>query len=166
MLASHARTLVADRLATVRDRLTAARATHLRQFIRFSIVGIIQNGLNIAVFAGAVVIGVPFLLASVMAAVMALAVSFSLNRRWTFAAATDQTRERAIRFVGIWITILLAGLPVLALLVEVADLPKVLAQATVVMIGAPVSYSAQRRWTFSAGTEGGDRAEAAQDLQR
>jgi putative flippase GtrA len=146
-------TLVADRPTTFSDRLTAARAAHLHQFIRFSIVGAIQNGLNIAVFAGAVAIGVPFLLASVIAAVMALAVSFSLNRRWTFAGTTDQTRSRAIRFVSIWVTILLAGLPVLALLVEVADLPKVLAQATVVMIGAPVSYAAQRRWTFGAGIE-------------
>ncbi|MBA3807996.1 MAG: GtrA family protein [Solirubrobacterales bacterium] len=145
---------MADRIAGVWARLTPSRAAHLRQFLRFAVVGVIQNALNVAVFAAAVAIQVPFLLASIIAAVVALGVSFSLNRRWTFAAATKQTGAQAIRYVSIWVTILLAGLPMLALLVEVGGIPKVLAQATVVMLGAPVSYAAQRRWTFSIGLDG------------
>ena len=40
------------------------------------------------------------------------------------------------------------ALPVLALLVQVAHLPKVLAQVMIILIGAPVSYLLQRRWSF------------------
>ena len=132
-----------------RDALSAARTTHFHQFIRFAVVGVLQNGLNIGIFAVAVAGGVPFLLASVLAASAALTVSFFFNRRWTFPGRTDQTTARAIRFVSIWITILLVGLLLLAVLVDLAHMSKVLAQAIVVVVGAPVSYTAQRRWTFA-----------------
>lgn len=131
-----------------RPRLRGERSSQLGQFLRFCVVGVIQNGLNIGAFAVAVAVGVPFLLASVLAAVVALAVSFSLNRSWTFAVARDRTTRRAIRFITVWVAIVLLALPVLALLVDVAHLPKVLAQAVVIIVGAPASYVAQRRWTF------------------
>lgn len=133
---------------TCQGLLRGRRIVLLRQFIRFSIVGVIQNGLNIGVFAVAVAGGMPFLVASVLAALLALIASFTLNRRWTFPGRTDQTTRRAIRFVTIWITIVLLALPFLAILVDVAHLPKVLAQTLVIIVGAPASYAAQRRWTF------------------
>ncbi len=121
----------------------------MRQFVRFCFVGLIQNGLNIGIFAAQVAAGVPYLLASAASACCALAVSFLLNRRWTFQGTNDRTRARAVRYVAIWLIVLLAALPVLALLVDVAHIPKVLAQAIVIAVGAPISYLAQRRWTFS-----------------
>jgi putative flippase GtrA len=130
-------------------RLPTPRSRDLRQFIRFAIVGVIQNGVNIGVFALAVASRVPFLAASVIAAVVALAVSFSLNRLWTFPGTADQTAARMIRFVTVWVIIVLLALPILAVLVDGAHLPKVLAQAIVVIIGAPASFAAQRRWTFA-----------------
>jgi putative flippase GtrA len=121
---------------------------NLNEFIRFAIVGTAQNGLNLGVFALAVVGGVPYLLASVLGAIVALSVSFALNRRWTFPGRNDQTTARAFRFVTIWVIVVLLALPLLAVLVDVAHLPRVLAQAIVIVIGAPASYAAQRRWTF------------------
>lgn len=121
----------------------------LRQFIRFASVGVIQNSLNIAVFAIAVTVGIPFIVASVIAALVALTASFLLNRRWTFPGRSDQTTRRAICFLTIWVSVLLLMLPILAVLVDIVHLPKVLAQASVVIIGAPMSYMAQRRWTFA-----------------
>jgi putative flippase GtrA len=124
----------------------------LRQFIRFGVVGVIQNGLNIGVYAACVAAGVPFLVAFVVAAAVSLVMAFLLNRRWTFAVSSDRSAERAIRFVAIWIAIVLLALPLLAVLVDVAGVPKVPAQVIVVAIGAPVSFLAQRRWTFAAST--------------
>ena len=97
---------------------------------------------------GAVARSVPYLFASVLAAAVALSVSFTLNRRWTFPGRTDQITGRAVRFVTVWIMIVLLALPVLAMLVDVAHLSRVLAQTIVILIGAPASYVAQRRWTF------------------
>jgi len=136
-------------------RVSGGGAWDTRQFIRFAIVGVIQNAINVGTFALAVSGGVPFLLAAVLAAVIALSVSFALNRSFTFGGTSDRTAARAMRFALIWITILLVGLGLLAILVETLHVPRVLAQTIVIVVGAPISYLSQRRFTFAAsGTAG------------
>jgi putative flippase GtrA len=125
---------------------------NVREFLRFAIVGGAQNGLNLLTFAGAIAVGVPYLLASVLAAIVALAFSFVLNHMWTFPDAQSRTATRAIRFAIVWVAVVGLALPVLAVLVDVAHLPRVLAQAIVIIVGAPLSYAAQRRWTFGYGS--------------
>jgi len=120
----------------------------LRQFVRFAIVGVAQNGTNLGVFALTVALGVPFVLAAAIAAVVALALSFALNRRWTFPGTSDRTAGRAARFALVWLAFVAVALPTLALLVNVAHLPRVPAQALIIFVGAPLSYFVQRRWTF------------------
>jgi dolichol-phosphate mannosyltransferase len=124
---------------------------NVREFARFAVVGGAQNGVNLGVFALAISVGVPYIAASVLAAAVALAVSFALNLSWTFPGREGPASRRAVRFATVWIAILLLALPVLAILVSVAHLPRVLAQAIVILIGAPASYLAQRRWTFGDG---------------
>jgi putative flippase GtrA len=133
-------------------RLTTPDVFEFRQFLRFAVVGIAQNGTNIGVFAFGVAIGIPYVLAAVVAAVIALTVSFLLNRHWAFPDATDQPAARALRFVAVWLFFLALVLPALVLLVDVAHLPKVGAQMIVILVGAPLSYILQRRWTFGAST--------------
>ncbi len=123
----------------------------IRQFLRYAIVGAIQNGASFAVFVLAVSVNVPYLLAAVIAAVVALTLGFSLNLRWTFPGSEGERAERAIRFVVIWLIFVGIALPTLALLVEVAHLPRVLAQALILVFAAPFSFLLQRRWTFGPG---------------
>jgi putative flippase GtrA len=118
------------------------------QFVRYGSVGLIQNGINVACYALAIALGVPYLLAAVISAVIALALSFVLNRRWTFAGTSGRARSQAARYVAVWVGFLVFALPMLALLVQVAHLPKVLAQVMIIAIGAPISYLLQRHWSF------------------
>lgn len=120
----------------------------MRQFLRFAIVGIAQNGANLGAFALMVALSVPFVLAAAIAAVVSLALSFALNRRWTFPGTGDRTAGRAARFALVWLAFVAVALPTLALLVNVAHLPRVPAQALIIFAGAPLSYFIQRRWTF------------------
>jgi dolichol-phosphate mannosyltransferase len=126
------------------------RSQDVRQFVRFAIVGLAQNGANLAIFALMVALGVPFILAAAIAAVVALAFSFVLNRRWTFPGTGDRTSGRAARFALVWLAFVAVALPTLALLVDVAHLPRVPAQALIIFVGAPLSYFIQRHWTFRA----------------
>lgn len=121
--------------------------------MRFAIVGAAQNGTNLAVFALALAVGVPFLLAAVIAALVALSLSFLLNRRWTFPGTNDRAGSRAVRFVAVWLAFVAVALPTLAVLVEVAHMPRVLSQAIIIAVGAPLSYFIQRRWTFGQGKD-------------
>ncbi len=122
---------------------------NVHEFIRFALVGLAQNGLNLAVFALTVSSGVNYIVAYLIAAVAALTASFALNLLWTFKRSAKATMGRVVRFVGIWVTMVLVGLPMLAILVGVAGLPRVAAQALVIVTVAPLSYLAQRRWTFA-----------------
>jgi putative flippase GtrA len=120
----------------------------VQQFIRYAIVGVAQNGANLAVYAVLVAASVPFLLAAAIAAIVALTLSFVLNRRWTFPGTGDRTTGRALRFVAVWAAFVAVALPTLALLVDVAHMPRVLSQAIIIFVGAPLSYFIQRQWTF------------------
>jgi putative flippase GtrA len=135
-------------LSAILSSMRALQHPEVRQFIRFAIVGLAQNGTNLTVYALLIVAGVPFLLAAVIAALVALSLSFMLNRRWTFPGTDDRTTRRAIRFVAVWFGFVAVALPTLTLLVEVAHMPRVLSQAIIIFVGAPLSYLVQRFWTF------------------
>jgi putative flippase GtrA len=141
------------------------RGQEFRQFVRFAIVGLIQNGFNVGAFALAIAYGVPYLLAALLAAVMALSISFLLNRRWTFPGRMDRSATRARRFVTVWLVFVVLALPMLAFLVSVVGLPRVLSQAIIIMVGAPASYLLQRRWTFGLSNLGDGRAAVSADQQ-
>ncbi len=126
----------------------SAQQPTLREFARYATVGAAQNGLNLSVFAIGIAGGVPYLLASVLAALAALSLSFALNLLWTFPGRTGATASRAVRYVIIWVSVVLLALPLLAILVSVVHMPRILAQATVIVVAAPASYLAQRRWAF------------------
>jgi putative flippase GtrA len=121
---------------------------NIREFLRYAVVGGVQNGLNLLAFAAAVWAGVPYLLAAVIAAVVALSFSFVLNHLWTFPSPASHVPTRAVRFAIVWVAIVGLTLLALAILVDVAQLPHVPAQAIAILFGAPLSYAAQRRWTF------------------
>ena len=64
-----------------------ARRPKVAELLRFGAVGVIQNAINVATFAGLHAKGVGYGLAAFLAALVALAVSFVLNNYWTFARA-------------------------------------------------------------------------------
>ena len=130
--------------------MTIRTDSDLRQFVRFAVVGGTQSATNLALFALALALGVPLVLAAVTAAIPAFALSFTLNRLWTFPGAEGQTTRRAFRFVFVWLAFVAVALPTLVLLVDVVHLPRVAAQGLIIAVGAPLSYLLQRRWTFAS----------------
>jgi len=66
--------------------------------VRFGIVGLIQNALNVAVFALATGAGVHYRIAAVLAALAALVVSFAFNRAWTFPGRGGPVHHQGARY--------------------------------------------------------------------
>ena len=52
--------------------------------------------------------------------------------------------------MAVWLGFLAVALPTLVLLVKVAHIPRLAAQALIICVGAPLSYLIQRRWTFGS----------------
>lgn len=122
---------------------------NVTQITRFATVGIVQNSINVAVFAVLHAAGVTYRVGAVVAAVAALMVSFILHRNWTFArAASGNISGHVLRYSVVFGAAVVAGLVLLTLQVEVLRVPAVLAQAIAIMLVAPASFLTQRRWVF------------------
>lgn len=121
----------------------------LPAIVRFGLVGLLQNALNVATFALAVEGGVPYRAAAGLAAVLALLVSFALNRLWTFrATAQGPLAGHAIRYTIMFTLSVAAGVVILSALVELAGFAPVPAQVVAIAVVAPASFLAQRAWVF------------------
>ena len=123
------------------------------EVVRFGIVGLIQNALNVAVFALATGAGVHYRIAAVVAALAALVVSFAFNRAWTFPGRGGPVHLQGARYALVFASAVALGVVLLSLLVEVAGLPEVAAQVVSIVIVAPLSFLAQRMWVFRARPE-------------
>jgi dolichol-phosphate mannosyltransferase len=121
------------------------------QFVRFALVGASGYVVNIGVFALAVhALHVHYRLAAAAGFLVAVSSNFVWNRRWTFAAHAGRRAHQAVRFLVVSVGAFLLGLALLSALVDWAGLPSVLAQAVSIVAAMPLSFMANRLWTFPA----------------
>jgi putative flippase GtrA len=118
------------------------------QAVRFGTVGVLQNGLNVATFALATGLGMHYRPAAVVAAVLALVVSFLLNRHWTFIGHSTPVGRQGVRYALVFTCAVAVGVVLLTFFVEVAGMAEVPAQLAAILIVAPLSFLAQRAWVF------------------
>jgi putative flippase GtrA len=131
------------------SRLFAAVGLDVGETLRFAVVGVAQNGVNLGTYTVALLAGAPYLTAAVLAGVTALLASFVANRAWTFRhARSARAHAQVVRYALVFVVASLFALAVLSLLVELAGVPRVAAQALAIMVAAPFSYLAQRAFTF------------------
>jgi putative flippase GtrA len=122
----------------------------VREAARFAVVGVLQNVLNVAVFALTTAVGVHYRAAAVAAALVALLASFLLNRGWTFPGRAAPVHHQGARYALVFASAVALGVALLTFFVEVAGLPEVAAQVAAILVVAPISFLAQRSWVFRA----------------
>jgi dolichol-phosphate mannosyltransferase len=139
------------------------RATHLRfkhgirhpdnwrQLVRFLCVGTSGYAVNLAVFAVSVhAVGIDYRLSSVIAFLCGCANNFSWNRHWTFDAAHRRPAEQGLRFFLVSLLVFGFAYATLVALVTTTGMEKVLAQAIANVAATPLSFLAQKLWSFKA----------------
>jgi putative flippase GtrA len=125
------------------------RGRNWMALMRFCAVGASGYVVNLAVFAFSLtVLGVHHLVAATMAFLVAVMSNFWLNRRWTFRASNGDASSQAARFLAVSVVAFLFAAGVLELLVAVAGVRPLVAQALAVAAGAPLSFAANKLWTF------------------
>jgi dolichol-phosphate mannosyltransferase len=126
------------------------------QFLRFAAVGASGYVVNLAVFALAHdVAHLHYRLAAVAGFLAAVISNFAGNRRWTFASHAGRPAHQAPRFLVVSVAAFLFGLLVLSVLVDVAGMSAFVAQAIAIVAATPLSFVANRRWTFRAQEQAG-----------
>ncbi|HKG02299.1 MAG TPA: GtrA family protein [Conexibacter sp.] len=119
------------------------------QLVRFAFVGASGYVVNLAVFTTCVhVLGVDYRVAPVLAFLVGVANNFWWNRHWTFDARDGHAGFQAARFLTVSVVAFLFSYGVFLLLVERADLPKVLAQAIAIVAATPLAFLGQKLWSF------------------
>ncbi|MCW2958971.1 MAG: GtrA family protein [Solirubrobacterales bacterium] len=123
-----------------------------QRLLRFGIVGLGGSVLGIALFSLMVgPLGLDHRVAAALSTSCALSVTFVVNRRWTFEAEDGLARSQAWKFLLVSLVAVGVNVAAVAVLVDVAGVPKVLGAVLAVGFQAPVSYVGNRVWTF-AGT--------------
>jgi putative flippase GtrA len=120
------------------------------QLVKFSAVGASGYVVNLAVYTTLVhAAGVHYILAAVLAFCVAVTNNFLWNRHWTFAARDGHMGFQAARFLTVSLLALGFNLIVLEVLVSVAGVEKVLAQAIAILAATPLNFIGNKLWSFN-----------------
>ena len=127
------------------------RPANWLQLVRFGLVGGVGFVVNLAVYTLCVhALGLDYRVAAVIAWLVAVLNNFVLNRHWTFDARDGRARFQAPRFLVVSVVALGFSLLLLTLLVELAGVPKLPAQALAVAGSMPLNFLGNKLWSFRA----------------
>lgn len=128
-----------------------AAPAHVREFLRFCLVGGSGFAINLAVYAALLAFGLHYLAAATVSFVVAALSNFLWNRRWTFQARTARWLGQCSR--ALLVSALSLGLNQFFLfaLVAAGD-GHLAAQATAILLVTPFSFAANKLWAFAGST--------------
>lgn len=132
-------------------------------FLKFCVVGILNTGIDFAVFTGLFILGLPLLFAHILAYSCGIGNSFILNRKWTFKSQEKQTLRRADapqKMMGQltqFVTINLFSLTATYLLLVWFHMhwgwPVLLARLLAMVISLAINFVGSRFWVFRVRTD-------------
>lgn len=128
------------------------RTLILAQATRFALVGAVNTGVDLGLFAALFyAFDVPLLLANAGGFLVAVLVSYILNKTWTFSDTSRGTESvrRALAFL----TVAMVGLGIGSAVIWLAALmiPPIFAKLTAIGATFLWNFIASRRWVFRVG---------------
>jgi putative flippase GtrA len=120
------------------------------QLVKFCVVGGSGYVVNLCVFAICVeAFSMHHLVAATCAFVVALSNNFWWNRHWTFGAREGHAGFQAARFFTVSVVAFLVAASVLELLVSVAGVAELPAQAISIVAATPLNFVGNKMWSFA-----------------
>ena len=120
------------------------------QLVKFCAVGASGYVVNLSVFALCVEgLGAHHLVGATVAFVVAVLNNFWWNRHWTFRARSGRAGFQAARFFTVSVVAFLFAASVLELLVSVAEMPELPAQAISIIAATPLNFIGNKMWSFA-----------------
>jgi putative flippase GtrA len=133
----------------LRVRSGMRRPHNWLQLVKFCAVGGSGYVVNLCVFALCVgVLDLHHLPAAAAAFVVAVLNNFWWNRHWTFRAGVGRAGFQAARFFTVSVVAFLFAALVLELLVSVAGLAELPAQALSIIAATPLNFIGNKMWSF------------------
>ena len=134
----------------VRVRAGLRRPHNWVQLVKFCAVGASGYVVNLSVFALCVEgLGAHHLVGATVAFVVAVLNNFWWNRHWTFRARSGHAGFQAARFFTVSVVAFLFAASMLEVLVSVAELPELPAQAISIVVATPLNFIGNKMWSFA-----------------
>jgi putative flippase GtrA len=134
----------------VRVRAGLRRPHNWVQLVKFCAVGASGYAVNLTVFAICVAaLGFHHLVGATVAFVVAVTNNFWWNRHWTFKARGGHAGFQAARFFAVSIAAFVFAASILELLVSVAGVADVAAQAISIVVATPLNFVGNKMWSFA-----------------
>jgi dolichol-phosphate mannosyltransferase len=134
----------------LRVRAGLRRPHNWVQLVKFCLVGGSGYVVNLSVFTLCVAaLELHHLLGATAAFVVAVTNNFWWNRHWTFRARDGHAGFQAARFFAVSIAAFLLAASVLQLLVGVAGVAEVPAQAISIVVATPLNFIGNKMWSFA-----------------
>jgi putative flippase GtrA len=121
------------------------------ELMRYGVVGLINAGTYLGMYSGLVLIGVPFVLAAVLAFPLPVALGYWLHEHWTFARG-EPTARRLGAFLLLQAMALGGSLLLLILLVDGLGLNAILARVITTPLLPLLAYLVSRTFVFAKPT--------------
>ena len=121
----------------------------LWQVGKFTMVGVLSNGVPYFLYLALTWRAVPVLVAMSFAFALGVFISWTLNGWLTFRARLS--RSSGMRMVLVYLGAYAANLLLLSVAVHIFSLPHQWAQAFIIVLLALVLFVVQKRWVFSTG---------------
>jgi putative flippase GtrA len=134
----------------LRVRAGLRRPHNWVQLVKFCTVGASGYVVNLCVFALCVEgLGIHHLAGATAAFVVAVLNNFWWNRHWTFRARSGHAGFQAARFFTVSVVAFLFAASILELLVSVAEMPELPAQAISIVMATPLNFIGNKMWSFA-----------------
>jgi putative flippase GtrA len=134
----------------VRVRAGLRRQHNWVQLVKFCLVGGSGYIVNLSVFALCVkALELHHLAAATVAFVVAVTNNFWWNRHWTFRARHGHAGFQAARFFAVSVAAFLFAASILELLVSVAGVSELPAQAISIVAATPLNFIGNKMWSFA-----------------
>jgi dolichol-phosphate mannosyltransferase len=119
------------------------------QLVKFCLVGGSGFAVNLAVFTFAsAVLDQHHLSAATLAFLVAVTNNFWWNRHWTFGAREGHAGFQSARFFTVSVVAFFFAAGILELLVSVAGVPELPAQALSIVAATPLNFVGNKMWSF------------------
>jgi putative flippase GtrA len=134
----------------VRVRAGLRKQQNWRQLVKFCIVGGSGYVVNLCVFALCFkALDMHYLVAAAVAFAAGVANNFWWNREWTFRAQGGHAGFQAARFFAVSVVAFLFAATILEVLVSVAGMAELPAQAISIVAATPLNFIGNKMWSFA-----------------
>ena len=121
----------------------------LKQFIKFSLVGVLNTAIHYGIFYVAYTyMGLYHLLASTLGFSFAVTNSYFINKYWTFKTRGSNVQHEFAKFIIVNLITLSINLGSMALLVELCAMDPRIAQLASIGLTLSINFLGNKFWTF------------------